>query len=93
MVQPPWPKGAAPPALTRPEVEVESTLDEIAVEVAAAEGITLGGLRQKVKRRDLVKARIIFSHEGVRRGHQIGAIAAWLVIGIESVSYYLRKRI
>lgn len=89
----PWPKDAAPLTLIRPEPEVDSTLDEIAVEVAAAEGITLGGLRQKVKRRDFVKARIRFAQEGVRRGHRVRAIAAWLVTSIESVSYYLRKRI
>jgi len=89
----PWPKDSAPVTLTRPEAEVESTLDEIAAEVAAAEGTTLGGLRQKWKRRDVVKARVRFAQEGVRRGHRVGAVAAWLSTGIQSVSYYLGKRI
>lgn len=89
----PWPKDAVPLTLTRPEVEVESTLDEIAVEVAAAAGINLGSMRLKVKRRDYVKARIRFAQEGVRLGHRIGAIAAWLDISTESVSYYLRTNL
>jgi len=89
----PWPKDADPLVLMRPQVEVEPTLDEIAVEVAATEGTTLGCLRQKVKRRDSVRARILFAQESVRRGHRVGAIAEWLGIGIESVSYYLRKNL
>lgn len=82
----PWPK-AEPGALIRPVGPVEASLAGI----AAAQGIEPAMLRSRTKNREIVDAKIRFAREGVRHGHRISQIAAWLDTSGQCVSYYLRK--
>ncbi|MBI2789586.1 MAG: transposase [Elusimicrobia bacterium] len=87
----PWPTEEAGPALIRPEPREESTLEEITGKIASMTGIGLGSMRSKSKSPLIVNARRCLAREGVRRGHRISSIAAWLNLPLPSVSFYLRE--
>lgn len=86
----PWPKTDDPPILMRSR-ETDLTLDEIGEKIAIDTGFSPLELRSGTKSRLIVRAKALLALEGIRNGHRIGEIAAWLHTAPGSVGYYLRK--
>lgn len=87
----PWPKDDGGLTLLRPQIPHELTLVEISERVCTETGIQIGSMRTRTKCRRIIDARARVAREAVRNGYQLVAIAAWLGIRPEAVSYYLRK--
>jgi len=86
----PWPKIADRPTLIRPRIEI-TTLDEIGAKISSATGFEAVEMRSGTKKIEVVHAKALFAREGIRNGHRIREIAAWLQTAPGSVGYYLRK--
>lgn len=86
----PWPKTGGGPILMRSR-ETDLTLDEIGERIAIDTGFSSLELRSGTKSRPIVRAKEFLAREGIRNGHRIAEIAAWLHTAPGSVGYYLRK--
>ena len=86
----PWPKVADRPILIRRRIAI-LTLDEVGAKIRSASGFEAVEMRSGTKKIDVVRAKAMFAQEGIRNGHRIGEIAAWLHTAPGSVAYYLRK--
>ena len=86
----PWPRTDGRPILMRSRA-TNLTLDEIGEKVGTATGFGPTELRSGTKNSQVVCAKALLAREGIRNGHRVGEIAAWLHTAPGSVGYYLRK--
>jgi len=86
----PWPRTVGQPILMRSRATILS-LDEVGAKISDATGLSPLELRSGTKSSPVVRAKALFAREGIRNGHRIGEIAAWLQTAPGSVGCYLRK--
>jgi hypothetical protein len=84
----PWKADDEPKRLCRFIEVPQAVLDDIAIRVQKRTGVTLVEMRSADRRRRVVAARRALTHEAVRQGHALHAIADWLHTSPTSVTRY-----